>query len=182
MVYLTTAYPFYYATTGGEEKAVVFEIDAETLDESLLHPDEDYIHHLVRSRTGEELTEEQDRQICRDLDLFQDQWRKSLAFLGNCAYRGTIPSKAITRYCLFDPAVRPDLAFHVMDASISLLNYEFQGHQFEQVVKWFFEDRKLLPMVEEAETDEEREFWRKQSKDRTGIEVVVRERSRRRRR
>jgi hypothetical protein len=63
-----------------------------------------------------------------------------------------------------------------MDALISVLNYRFQGDEFEKIVAWFFEDRKLLPMATDAETEESRKFWLKQSKDRTGIVVVRRER------
>jgi hypothetical protein len=174
MVYLTTAYPFYFATMSRDEKVVVvFEIDAKKLDKDRLYPDEDYVTHVAQVRHGKPLAEEQKRHACDNLDLFRGMWRKSLAFLGNCAYRGTIPPKVITRYCLFDSAARPDLAFHCMDASINPLNYQFQGRQFAQVVGWFFGDRKLLPMIVEAESDEERKFWLAQSKDRTGIEVVT---------
>jgi hypothetical protein len=175
MVYLTTTYPFYFATpTKGDDKAVVFEIDAEKLDKALLYPDEDYVVHVATERSGKPLTEEQRQRVCTDLDLFQNMWRKSLAFLGNCAYRGTIPAKAIKRYCLFDAAARPDLAFHFMDTSISLLNHEHQGREHRHVIQWCFGDRKRLPMVAEAETEEERKFWLAQSRDRTGIEVVER--------
>jgi len=173
MVYLTTAYPFYYATMNPKERrCVVFEIDAARLDERRLYPDEDYLFHRMLQRDGKTPTREQHRRLCADLDLFQRLWPNSLTLLGNCAYLGTIPRRAITRYCHFDSALRPELASYCMDASISFANYEQQGKQFEKVVAWFFGDRKVLPMVAEAETAEERQFWVAQSKDRTGIEVV----------
>ena len=172
MVYLTTTYPFYFATMGGNDaKAVVFEINGLKLDERLIYPDEDYVIYAASERLGKPLTDDQKRHVCNDLDLFQGMWRKSLGFLGNCAYGGTIPTNAITRYCLFDPAARPELAFHIMDASINRLNHEHQGHQYRQIIEWCFGDRKRLPMVSEAKSDEERKFWVAQSRDRTGIQV-----------
>ena len=173
MVYLTDAYPFYYATMSREKPCVVFEIDAAQLDQRRLYPDEDYLYHLMYQRDRKLPTKAQHQRLCADLDMFQHMWTKSLVFLGNCAYRGTIPRKAITRYCQFDSAKRPELTAYCMDATISLLNYELQGPEFQKVVAWFFGDRKLLPMVAEAETPEERKLWTAQSKDRTGIEVVV---------
>lgn len=173
MVYLTTAYPFYFATMSREEKVgVVFEIDAKQLDQKRLHPDEDFLNQLLFQRDRKVPTKAQHESLRADLDMFQHMWMKSLAKLGNCAYRGTVPRRAITRYCLFNSALRPDLAFHCMDASISFMNYEWQGEGFQKVVEWFFGDRKLLPMVDESETPEERKLWVAQSKDRTGIEVV----------
>ena len=172
MVYLTTAYPFYFATGSENKIAVVYEIDAHHLDEVRLYPDEDFVTLLARDRRGKELTKGQSRHVRNNLDLFQNMWRKSLVMLGNCAYRGTVPAKAITRYCLFNSAARPELTFHCMDASINMLNYQFEGGNYGKVVAWFFGDRKLLPMVDQAETTEERDFWLAQSKDRTEIEVV----------
>lgn len=176
MVYLTTAYPFYYATRGQDHPTVVvFEIDATKLDEARLYPDEDFVGELIRMRDGGMPTESQQKAIRENLEAFQNMWRKSLAALGNCAYRGTIPPRAITRYCLFDSAARPELTFCCMDASINVMNFRFQGNELEKLVAWFFGDRKLLPQVNDAETDEDRKLWVTQSKDRTGIEVVVRE-------
>lgn len=174
MVYLTTAYPFYYATRGHDDPTiVVYEIDSKKLDEARLYPDEDFVGELVRIQGGDMPTEAQKRAIRENLEAFQNMWPKSLAALGNCAYRGTIPPKAITRYCLFDYAARPELTFCCMDALINVLNYRFQGDELEKLVAWFFGDRKLLPMVDDAETEKDRKLWVAQSKDRTGIEVVA---------
>ena len=175
MVYLTTAYPFYFATMGKDDStALVLEIDGKSLKSNLLYPDEDYVAYLAEKRNGQ-LIPEQRQAVRENLEAFKNLWPRSLMFLGTCAYRGVIPARAITRYCHFDFKARPDLAYHIMDACISTLNYCDQGRHYEQVVKWFFEDRKLLPMVDEAESEEERAFWLAQSKDRTGILVVVKE-------
>jgi len=173
MVYLTTAYPFYFATMSRQEKhGVVFEIDSTELDQKRLYPDEDYLYHTMYQRDRKTPTKEQHQYLCANLDTFQHLWTKSLAQLGNCAYRGTVPRRAITRYCHFKSALRPELAAYCMDATISLLNYEWQGPEFQKIVAWFFGDRKRLPMVDDAEDDKERAFWTAQSKDRTGIVVV----------
>ena len=68
-------------------------------------------------------------------------------------------------------AARPELAFHLADPPINVLNYEHQGGEFQQIVAWLFGDRKLLPMVGAAESEKERNLWRAQTKDRSGIEV-----------
>ena len=88
MVYLTTAYPFYFAAANSDEqKVVVFEIDATKLDERRLHPDEDFIAEVMHDRDGKMPTEAQKDHIRENLDLFRGMWPKSLAELGNCAYR-----------------------------------------------------------------------------------------------
>lgn len=135
MVYLTTTYPFYFATMSRDEKiGVVYEIDTRHLDEDKLHPDEDFITHLANKRREKPLTEAQNRHVCKTLDVFQDMWRKSLMMLGNCAYQGRIPPKAITRYCLFDSAARPELTAYCMDAVISMMNFQFEGDKHRPVV------------------------------------------------
>ena len=173
MVYLSTAYPFYFGCLSRSSKRlVVFEIDGDVLDKNCFYPDEDFITELLHRHEGRELRPEEKGEVRVMIRKYQDQWRNSLRFLGNCAYRGIIPPSAITRYCLFTPAARPHITAELIDPCISIMNFEVQGGYFKKVVAWMFGDRTLLPMVSESETAEERKMWLEQSKDRTGIEVV----------
>jgi hypothetical protein len=173
MVYLTTAYPFYYGCLSRSVKTlVVFEIDGNALDQQLFHPDEDFIIELLGRHENRQLTGPEKGVVRIMIHKYRDQWRNSLRYLGNCAYRGTIPASAITRYCLFTPEARPHLTADLTDPVISTLNFEIQGDHHKKFVAWMFGDRKLLPMVAESETPEQLKLWLEQSKDRTGIEVV----------
>ncbi len=173
MVYLSTAYPFYFGCLSrSSKKLVVFEIDGDVLDTNNFYPDEDFITELLHRHEGRELRPEEKGAVLVMIRKYQDQWRNSLRFLGNCAFRGTVPTSAITRYCLFTPVARPHITAELIDPCISIMNFQIQGGHFKKIVAWMFGDRKLLPMVAEAETMEERQLWVEQSKDRTGIEVV----------
>ena len=114
----------------------------------------------------------------------------SLGLLGNCCYRGTIPSRCITRYCLFNPEARRELAAEMRDEPlINLSNYAAMGQSYRRLVAWMFGDRKVLPMVADTRRQIQsmqksplgREFvdaaqqrlavWKRESGDRTGIDV-----------
>lgn len=172
MVYLARGYPFYYAVVGTDDpKVVVFEIDGKLIDDQRLYPDEDYIWYIA-DRTGERehLTPP---QVSEHLEALQDQWPKSLRLLGNVAHQGVIPAALITRYCLYEPKVRPDLTFALADYSINVLNYLHEQHNLDRIVSWMFGDEAQLPGVHD-EDEGLRSFWMRESDDRTGIEVIVR--------
>ena len=105
-----------------------------------------------------------------------------------------ISSQNITRYCIFDPKVRPELAEELSgDPCINLANYSSQGKSYRQLVAWMFGDRKALPLVADAKemidilrhSDLDMEYlenarkllalWKKESRDRKGIKVWERE-------
>jgi len=113
MVYLTAAYPFYFALSHKGIVAVV-EIDTRGLSRKRFFPDEDFIA-LVLSRQEEKELDAVHGQSRDSLEAYQDRWKLSLGHLGNCCYQRTIPPKHITRYCLFDPSARPELAAEMRD-------------------------------------------------------------------
>jgi hypothetical protein len=188
MVYLTVAYPFYFALSHKGTVAVV-EIDTKGLSRKRFFPDEDFIA-LVLSRQDVKELDAVHGSSRDSLEAYQDRWKLSLGWLGNCCYQGIIPAKCITRYCLFDPKARPALASEMRDDPvINLLNYDAMGKSYRQLVAWMFGDRKVLPMV--ADTREQIEImrnspngaqfldaaqeqlalWKKESRDRAGIHV-----------
>ena len=146
MVYLTVAYPFYFALSHKGLAAVV-EIDTKGLSRKRFFPDEDFIA-LVLSRQEEKELDAVHGTSRDSLEAYQDRWRLSLGLLGNCCYQGTIPASCITRYCLFDPVARPELAAEMRDEPlVNLTNYAAMGQSYRRLVAWMFGDRKVLPMV-----------------------------------
>jgi hypothetical protein len=150
MVYLTVAYPFRYSieASGDDRIGAVVEIDADELDSNLFLPDEDYISQsnaAYNASKGSKEAVTDIRQIRDNLFAFQGCWEDSLRELGNCCYFGTIPPRAITRYCTVDWGKRPDLEWNYTDHDLSILHYSFRGGYYSDVVRWFFGDAELLP-------------------------------------
>jgi len=183
LVYMTTAYPFYFGmhTAEEDEKTVVFEVDLDHLAVARLLPDEDFIAQAISRAKNVPLA--QIHNMVRDqLENWQDFWQKSIEHLGNVCFKGTIPPQAITRYCLFEAWKRPHLAMRMLDPCISIDNYQFCGEGYRQIVEWMFGDRDLIPTNNTGmsfpsgqEVDmvlqEQQKFWEEESKNRTGIEV-----------
>lgn len=188
LVYLTVAYPFYFALSHKGTVAVV-EIDTKGLKHKHFFPDEDFIA-LALSKQDVNKLDAVHGQSRDTLETYQRCWGMSLELLGNCCYQGIIPAQHVTRYCLFEPQARPELAAEMRDDPlINLTNYAAMGESHRQLVAWMFGDRKVLPMV--ADTKQQLEsmrrstigadfieaaenrlaLWKKESKDRTGIHV-----------
>ena len=192
MVYMSTAYPFYYATQAGEDitKGLVLEIHADKLDESLCYPDEDFVYQKMRLAV-----EGLSHPYIRDnLTFYQYLKDESLSYSGCMCYKGSVPVSAIVRYCVIDFQQRQQLAWEMMQPSISIMNYKVAGDKYRKIVQWCFGDIEELPFIQEAKNqkqmfeanksaeiqkikdsfncDERIEVWSQESKDRTGIEVV----------
>lgn len=176
LVYLTKAYPFYFAgcSLKKSEKALVLEIDTDLLDENNLFPDEDFIAQSSGDQFGK-TSKIRQANILRQLDGLRHYWKLSLEKIGNCGHLGTILPKAIVRYCLFDTRERKDITLQMMDPSISTINYFFCGEQYRGMVAWMFGDVASLPDDTNGLIGENwqkrRDFIKKQSDDRSGIEV-----------
>jgi hypothetical protein len=186
MVYLTTAYPFYFGSTAvkDDERILVLEIDTRHLNENRLYPDEDFISQLMSREQGKRLQEV--HGLVRDqLEKVKHFWKDSVERLGNCAHKGTVPVQSITRYVLFDHSKRLELSMMSVDPSISLLNYAICKNKYHNLVAWMFGDVDVIQdNIMEFATDElekmnpafkqRREYWEKASKNRTGVEVIRR--------
>jgi hypothetical protein len=189
MVYLTVAYPFYFALCH-EGLAGVVEIEASGLDRKRLFPDEDFLTNALAMHDGQEPDPHRQADIRVMLHTYGDYWKESVRSQGNCCYRGTISPGYITRYCKFDPKARPALAEEISgDPCINLDNYSMKGKSYRQLVAWMFGDRKVLPMVAEAKEligtmqrspldaeylEDARKWlalWKVASRNRTGIDV-----------
>ena len=187
MVYLTVAYPFYFAHIAAQEnnsKAVVIEIDMDFLSEKNLFPDEDFIYQALPEDYKMELSD-----IREDIDSFQIYFQESLDNLSNFCYRGIVPKESFTRICQVDFDNRTNLWMAVMDPTISILNYRIVGQKYRDITAWFFGDKKELPEVSESREllalvskDDKKEylksieksieFWGKESYNRDGIKIT----------
>ncbi len=195
MVYLTVAYPFYFALCHDAGPAAVVEIDARGLDRTRFFPDEDFITNaFAMQNSGRELGPQSQAYIREMLHSYGEYWKDSIRWQGNCCYQGSISPHCITRYCTFDPKARPALAAEIGgDPLINLDNYSLKGKSYRQLVAWMFGDRKVLPMMAEAKDLIEvlqgsrieaecladaktwLDLWKRESRDRTGIEVAKHE-------
>jgi hypothetical protein len=193
MVYLTVAYPFYFANcsckTEGARLCVV-EVDTNQMAPWRFYPDEDFIAQVLM-RTKKIPLDEAHPTARNRLSRFKQYWKDSIKGLGNAAYQGIIFPKAITRICLFDGQARPNLWLAFADPTITLMNYAICGPRYRGMVEWMFGRREQLPQVKGPTCDfpapmkpldDEMtkhtqgfiEHWTKESVDRIGIEVLER--------
>lgn len=193
MIYLSTAYPFYFAYTAcdqvNQSKGVVFELDLPD-DSTSFYPDEDFIYHCIKNRykdkynTSKEALKQLHEDIKNNLQSYQHYWGHSITKMGVCSYKETITPEHIKRYCVVDFRKTPHIALSCLDPSISPDNFAIKGKYYQDLVKWFFGDRELLPQVDEAnlivklfqENKKEFEkgvnFWTEQSYNREYIQVI----------
>ena len=161
MVYLTTAYPFFFGlNTRDDDKTgttrhtkLVIEIESTQLDQDLLYPDEDFVVQLFAYHLQKSLSEIHDAMRARLIDISQAYddsdtsqsvlaWEESINALTTCCYRGTIPRKAMTRYCVFDPTLRPLLTAMTYNEGPHLAG----PHDLHrQLTQWMFGNRRKLP-------------------------------------
>lgn len=140
-VYLTDAYPLYFAVqaSNGDERWAVIEVDTDLMDESKLHPDEDVLEQA--GRNYDDLPKDWNMikrtRWYRKQAVHNPNWEKSLKYMGTCAYYGVIPVKAIIRVVFMDKS-KYDTGFVLscIDASICLMNYKFCGEKYRAITQW----------------------------------------------
>lgn len=140
-VYLTSgAYAVHFAKNAvrGSEDVLIVEVEITCLTYSQLVPDEDCLEQVTRtcpewSHIGRTMAAR--TKWFRDrLHEFQAHWADSLKCLGTCAYLGNIPQAAITQ-AITIRNTHPIL--WLVDPSISILNYQILGPQYDTMMKWF---------------------------------------------
>lgn len=144
-VYLTNAYPLYFAGStikDPDEDLLILEVNVAMLDPHRLAPDEDFLEQVTRDNpdfagVGAGMKARTRWFRHRALTGFAHHWRDSLAGLGTCAYFSTIPPTAITRWATIpinSPLVRAS------DPTINLMNYRIMGGYYRQLVRRIFGD------------------------------------------
>ena len=142
-VYLTTAYAGYFAACASEERWGIIEVDTDELDLDCFFPDEDFLEQATR---GKEFAfnglsecrnmEERTSWFKEHLFAFAHHWQDSLQNLGNCSFEGVIPTEAISRVALFDPAECPPMAIAAMDPMISIMNFRLCSRKYTGLTRW----------------------------------------------
>ena len=144
LVYLTAAYPLYFALNAGagvgDDNVAIIEVAADELPVSLLLPDEDFIAQGLAQQSGVALSSVHD-EVRESLEGYAHHALDSVRYLGNVAFKGVVPVSAITRYCVLDPAKQQRLAWAGIDPVISPLNYHFCGAKYRSMVAYLFGDR-----------------------------------------
>lgn len=157
-VYLTDAYPLYFAvhamevayyrTPEGEGRHVgaVVEIETDRLSPFALVPDEDVLEQVGRGQddlpkgwTMRQRTAYY-RAKLRDYTNGAGGWEKSLEAMGTCAHLDTIPAAAITRVAFVDNRVPQgaQLMWEGMQPSIMLINYRFMASKYRELTQRVF--------------------------------------------
>jgi hypothetical protein len=139
-VYLTTAYPLYYAINAqAEGDLLVLEIDTDCLDPALLVSDEDALAHCLREpeTAGMSLLE---RTVYYRERISGYSAEFSLARLGTCAHLGAIPKRAVRRAVRIEPQHTGILVLGGFDPVIHPVNYQFHGAEYIEAVSWLFKD------------------------------------------
>ena len=153
MVYLTTAYGFYFALAHDYDDdgiKIVFEIESDRLDQDLLFPDEDFVAQLHSHRLNAPLETIHDdlRDNLEEITFRSDDgqqisgWQLSITATTTCCYKGIIPPQAITRYCIFHSRLRPRLTAMCFNEGPHL-GGPHEDHR--RLGLWMFGNRKKLP-------------------------------------
>lgn len=144
-VYLTAAYPLHYAlaAAGHTHDRVVFEVDTAKLNPFRFVPDEDCLEQATRGNRPEGCPEDVAGATLWIRDRLHNHaatetWQLSLKHLGNCAYLGSIPPDAITRYAVI-PKSWPVLRWS--DPTITLANFRFMGPYYRKLSALIFGER-----------------------------------------
>lgn len=153
MVYLSTAYPFYFAnsTCEGDEMPAIFQIDLSKLNKKKFFPDEDFIAQALSQQMNVSI-DKIHFEVRDNLKLYKKYWKASLKGLGNMAYAGTIPVEAIIRYAVVDRKKRPGLSMF-MDPSISGINFALMGGTYQRFTNWILGLEKEFPPLQSARED-----------------------------
>jgi hypothetical protein len=146
MVYLTSIYAPYFAICAASEdqRLGIIEIETDKLDPKWMRPDEDFIEQAFRMSPQYDIIpvkgiKNRTKYVRNNIDKFQDLWTKSVEFMGNCAYKGVIPTTAITRVVTVDRN-NPSMEFNALDPIICIENFRLCKEQYQLLTKWFLGD------------------------------------------
>jgi hypothetical protein len=138
-VYLTTAYPVYFAMAICKEKEdlVIIEVNVDT-DE--LYPDEDYIAQCLKKHDPElKHIDLKEINPLVELECYRKYWKDSLERNGNVCIKGVEPG-GITRF----QTIPHDDMFLIMatggDSAPIPMNYFICGEYYRECIRVLFDD------------------------------------------
>lgn len=144
LVYLTDAYPVYYAMTAlkGEEDLLIIEVE---VDEQDLYPDEDYIGYLITH--AHKINRIEAIKSVNPLD-HKEFYKDSLEFNGVASCLG-INKKQILRYITI-PGHQTDIILQTGgDASPTPFNYKILKEYYRSAVQALFRNSNYELLMEE---------------------------------
>lgn len=142
-VYLSTVYAPYFAINSVENdssQCALLEINTDSIDKSLLLPDEDFLEQATREKNSSDSMEKRTMYYRDTLILYANFWQQSLDNLGTCAYKGTIHPSAIVRATVFDTSECKEMAWMAMDPTITIINHKLFKDKYKALTSWFIGD------------------------------------------
>lgn len=144
-VYLTNAYPIYFAANHDCRTPAVLEIETDRLNPFHFAPDEDALEqsHRAHDSLPKGWTLRQRTNYYRNrLRSYQDgdKWLTSLRALGTCCHFGAIPRSAITRVAFIDRDEGIATLFEGVQPLISLANFKFCGERYKALTASLWAD------------------------------------------
>ena len=176
-VYLSRDYALWHAMKHSLEmiqqgiKGVLWEVDVEQLDQTLLRPDEDFLRQyrqilrwlaspaeFAQDSGGATLTAHErgvisslvDPSLCDptrisdDIDAHANLWHLSLERFGTVAYKGVVPPNALTRYFEIDLPRVSRIHSYVGKLELAMFKMPFQRDQIEGLMRLIVEDTPLV--------------------------------------
>lgn len=143
LVYLTSVYaPFFSICSAKQNESLgIVEVDIEKLDPKWMRPDEDFIEQASRyapnlvPNAGKGLIN-RTKYVKKHIDEFKHLWKESIKFIGNCAFKGQIPTSAITKIVVIERKYST-MEFNALNPSITIENFSFCQEQYKFLTKWF---------------------------------------------
>lgn len=145
MVYLTNCYALHYAVNSSRDFCILVEVDTNLIPNSKfnLMADEDALEQAWRINNSifpfepeGGTMEERTKWFSDNLEIakihgFDHEW--SLKVLGNCAHKGTIPPKAITKIVEYD--IKGGWWLGFFDPTITIMNFIVMGDYYKTCQK-----------------------------------------------
>jgi hypothetical protein len=146
-VYLTVSYALYFAHAALKDdddhsRLIVLEIDSDMLKENLLCPDEDFLSQANVDPTKADLEMKEKNEHYRKI-MHKYLHEPSLKSIGNCAYKGIVPIKAIKRIAFITEKAHLEIFRSGYDPMISILNFRIKGEEYMKSTKWLFDPEQV---------------------------------------
>jgi hypothetical protein len=139
-VYLSDVYPglfAFFASTNGNDRFGIIEIETSFLDSSNFLPCEWYLDQSARSKARTARDQHRRLESYRKvLEKYHDKWRDSLNRVGVCLYDGFIAKKTIRRITVYDPSSNPTITNAIVNARISLAEYKDSFPRNQALTRW----------------------------------------------
>lgn len=145
-VYLSNAYPLYFAlqATESKEQMAVLEIDTTKLREHRLVADEDAVEQAMRGHDQLPKTWSMEKRTAFYRDrIDQYKYEHSLQALGSCAHLGMIDPEAITRVAYVDFSAYVNMVRHGYDPTVSVMAFRAVGSGYQKSTKWLFDPESV---------------------------------------